>query len=185
MDENELVRELKKHNIDTYEYIIDTYTNYVGKIIYSKIGHTMNKEDIEEVISDVFYDLWKNAKRINYKRGTIKSLLRVMAINKSINKLRELNYHEDISNISNVCSSDCIDELIYKNEIFATVLDLFSLLNEREQLIFYQYYFDNNSVYEISSSTGFKTNTIKSCLLRSRKKIKKAMEERGLSYDSF
>ena len=48
------------------EIIIDEYSNYVFKIVDNIIGTSLPYQDKEEVVSDVFYLLWKNQDNINH-----------------------------------------------------------------------------------------------------------------------
>ncbi|URW87778.1 hypothetical protein M5E86_01840 [Blautia wexlerae] len=38
-------------------------------------GNSLPKEDIEEIVADVFVVLWKNAERIDLQKGTLRSYL--------------------------------------------------------------------------------------------------------------
>ena len=64
MDENKMLRALKRRDEKALEWFIDHYVGYVTTIIYNIIGSFMTEADIEEVSSDVFLILWKNAKKI-------------------------------------------------------------------------------------------------------------------------
>lgn len=52
--DEELFVGLRQRDIKVYEECVEKYKNYVGSIIVRQIGNTMEKEDIEEVVSDVF-----------------------------------------------------------------------------------------------------------------------------------
>lgn len=49
---------LKKNKLDL-EIVIDEYSGYVYKIIENMAMQYLSKEDIEEIISDTFFILWK------------------------------------------------------------------------------------------------------------------------------
>ena len=70
------------------EIIIDEYSNYVFKIVDNIIGTSLPYQDKEEVVSDVFYLLWKNQDNIN---NNLKGYLGVIAKNCSYSKLRKYN----------------------------------------------------------------------------------------------
>lgn len=75
------------------EIIIDEYSNYVFKIVDNIIGTSLPYEDKEEVVSDVFYLLWKNQDKIT---KNFKGYLGVIAKNCSYSKLRKFKGNESI-----------------------------------------------------------------------------------------
>ena len=75
----------------------------VGKICANVLaGHP---EDIEEAIADTFIKIWKNASKLNPKRGSLEGLLIVTARHQAINRLQQLSR-------SNIVPLD--DELLYR-----------------------------------------------------------------------
>ena len=47
----------KKNSIDE---AIRIYTPYLSTVLYHMAGNSLPKEDIEEIVADVFVVLWKN-----------------------------------------------------------------------------------------------------------------------------
>ena len=64
MDERRALRGLTKQNETALAWFIERYAPYVSTIVFNIIGSTMSIKDVEEVSSDVFLVLWKNAERI-------------------------------------------------------------------------------------------------------------------------
>lgn len=87
MEEAKLLRRLKRQNTSALEEIIDIYSRYVSTIVTNIIGGSMTHEDVEEVVSDVFFTLWNQAELV--KKGKLKAYLSKIARNKAINKLRQ------------------------------------------------------------------------------------------------
>lgn len=87
-------------NIDI---IIEEYSNYVFKIVDNIIGTALPYQDKEEIVSDVFYLLWKNQNNIN---TNLKGYLGIIAQNCSYSKLRKadnnLEYRDEFLNSENL-----------------------------------------------------------------------------------
>ena len=49
--------------------------------MYHMAGNSLPKEDIEEIVADVFVVLWKNAERIDLQKGTLRSYLAAVVRN--------------------------------------------------------------------------------------------------------
>ena len=46
------------------EKVINDYSNFLYKFVKSN-SYNLNKEDIEEIVSESFFVLWKNYKKMN------------------------------------------------------------------------------------------------------------------------
>lgn len=87
MDEAKLLRKVCRGESKALERLIEQYTAYVTTIVYHIIGSNMSREDVEEVVSDVFVALWQQAEEVH--KGKLKGFLSRIARCKAINKLRE------------------------------------------------------------------------------------------------
>lgn len=88
IDEQKLLHKLKKKDRGSLEKIIKRYTPYVSAVVYHTIGGAAAYEDIEEVISDAFIALWKNAAAIDEEKGSMRSYLGAIARNAARNRNR-------------------------------------------------------------------------------------------------
>ena len=71
-DETKLLARLKNRKRNSMEEAIETYTPYLSTVLYNMVGNRLPKEDIEEIVSDVFVMLWKNAEYIDPEKGTVR-----------------------------------------------------------------------------------------------------------------
>lgn len=146
------------------ESIIDEYSNYVFKIVDNIIGTSLPYQDKEEIVSDVFYLLWKNQDKIN---NNLKGYLGVIAKNCSYSKLRKSNenleYQDDILN-NNLSIKDF--------DYMFTIKQKLAKLSLAEQIIFKLYYVEGYKIKEISNKLDMKIGLIKVKLYRIRKKLR-------------
>ena len=70
-DEEELLQRLRNREKNSIDEAIQIYTPYLSTVLYYMAGNSLPKEDIEEIVADVFIVLWKNAGRIDSVRFTI------------------------------------------------------------------------------------------------------------------
>lgn len=70
-DEAELLQRLRKREKNSIDEAIRIYTPYLSTVLYHMAGNSLTKEDIEEIVADVFIVLWKNFGRIDSVRFTI------------------------------------------------------------------------------------------------------------------
>ena len=70
-DEEELLQRLRNREKNSIDEAIRIYTPYLSTVLYHMAGNSLPKEDIEEIVADVFIVLWKNFGRIDSVRFTI------------------------------------------------------------------------------------------------------------------
>ena len=148
------------------EIIIDEYSNYVFKIVDNIIGTSLPYEDKEEVVSDVFYLLWKNQDKIT---KNFKGYLGVIAKNCSYSKLRKSN--ENLEYQDNLLNNN-VSIKGFDSDYMFTIKQKLSKLSLEEQQIFKLYYVEGYKIKEISNKLGIKTSLVKVKLYRLRKKLR-------------
>ncbi len=171
--------------MNAYEEVINTYKNYVGAIVKSRISASMRTEDVEEVVADVFFALWKQSDKLDAKKGTLKNYLGMISRNMAINKLREnhnLIFMEDAAEITGDTSPEF---KMIDNETKDILLNEVDLLKFPDKEIIKKHYLDGDTVKKISEDMQLNTNTVKAKLVRARRKLKKSLSERGYSYENL
>ena len=144
------------------ELIIDEYSNYIFKIVDNVVGTSLPYQDKEEIVSDVFYLLWKNQNNI---QSNLKSYIGTIARNCSYEKLgkNKITFeYTEVQDISNLVEYDNI--LIIKEKL--------NKLTAEEKNIFYLYYVDGLKIKDISKKLNKNISAIKIRLFRIRKKLK-------------
>ncbi len=61
MDEKSILKKLRNKDEKAFEEIIDLYCAYVTSIVGSLLSSKGTKEDVEEVVADIFIALWNTA----------------------------------------------------------------------------------------------------------------------------
>ena len=169
MDEQRLLEQLKGRNEIALEEAVSVYEAYISAIVFRIIGSAMAREDLQEVVNDTFYSLWVNAERIDLDKGSLRAYLAAIARNKAKNKLREhktqtlLIQETDQVEVTDFCLG------LEKEERAKILKDALDMLKRDEREIMIRYYF-----YYL------RRNTVKSKLMRARKKLKIHLRERGI-----
>lgn len=166
------------NNVLQIEEVINTYTNYVEKIIKNTYIVLPN-EDVEEIILDVFLTVWRNQQKLDinknmssYIGGITKNLIK-----KKYNKNKII---EDIEDYKELCIDLSNIELIcLKNEEMEFFKQELEKLKQEDKEIFVMYYYEDKSIKEISIIFGMSEGKIKSKLFRIRKRFRKIFKERG------
>ena len=178
-----MIKRLKRDDEGALKQIYEQYFSYVSAIVYSRIGIKMQREDIEEVISDVFFALWENRKKLSAEQGTIKAYLGVIARNRSINKLRKFHFSEEIMEAEIFSEEMGVEEAFIQKEALQEIYNLVMKMKSPDKEIFMNYYAKELSIKEISTMFRLNENTVKTKLRRARKKVQNILKERGNYYE--
>ena len=132
------------------EKVINEYSGYIYIIVKNLAKETISKEDIEEIISDVFIAVWNNSKEISntidikaYLAGTAKNIIknkyRKNEINFSISE-----YEEKIVDNSN------LEKQAEENEQNIIIKNTLKTLKKEEYTVFIMFYYENRTTKEIA-----------------------------------
>jgi RNA polymerase sigma-70 factor (ECF subfamily) len=152
------------------EQLIRKYTPYVTTVIRGVSCGSITEEDIEEVASDVFFSLWKNADKPNPLK--LKAYLGGIARNGTKNRFRSLK--EELPLEDDWIAKDSeffIDNLTLKDERNAVRSAVMSM-KEPDREIFLRHYYQLQNVATVASEMQMGESAVKSRLERGRAKLK-------------
>lgn len=163
--------------------IIDEYSSYVRTIIKNMAREYLSKEDVEEIISDTFFILWKNTDKLedekilcSYIAGITRNLVK--------EKSRVINMNFDISDYENIIQDNIKVDMICEQREKINILEkTIKKLKEDDVLIFNLYYYSSMKITEIAKALNITDFNVKMRLHRIRKKIKKEFSKGGYSDD--
>ena len=171
-----MIKDLKNKKRSALEKIIESYSAYVSVIVYNTIGMIASKEDIEEVVSDVFISLWNNGIYIK-DDCELRPYIGAIARNKAKNKLREMKNTIEL-NEKIVSDKGNPETEAVKADESRRLYDAVMSLGEPDSEIMIRFYYNGEKIREISKALSLNASTIKTKLKRGREKLKNYLEER-------
>ncbi len=182
MSDCTIIKKLKRNNEKAIEELIDKYGQYIVSIVFRISGASLKSEDIEEVVSDVFYATWK-ARHTIMETDSIKPYLAQIARNMTRNRFNnvrdELPLDEDIL----FQGVNKIEEMLVQKEKVSIIKDFVDKMKYPDRDILTAYYFKNYKLQDISDTYKIPMSTVKSKIYRGRKTIIEYLEERGYIYE--
>ena len=158
----------------------------IFKTVALIIKHPQN---IEDVVSEVFYKALLKASSYNAKLAAPSTWLKTIANNTAIdftrkasNKYEKLVFSEDV--IYESCSNNGLVVIEYCDRAYQIEMSIKNL-NERDQLVIRSFYYNRMSHCEIAELIGVKTNAVGMIIKRCNGKIRKDFTRRGLSERDF
>ncbi len=183
IDEKQLMLELKNKDERALKICMNKYYRYVVYIVENIIGSALPYEDKEEVVSNVFVALWNYSADLdtdNY--STFKPYLGTIARNMAKNALRKTSkmHFENYEDAFQVGTNEHIEYGPLKEEVIKCLKESIYELSVDERKCFISYYYYTKTIAVIAEETGLKESTVKSKLLRGRKKLKLKWKRRDL-----
>lgn len=179
--EQRLVKRLKSGDTAALGKIIDAYSGYVCTVIRNFSRGTLSEQDIDELCSDVFFNLWEHRETLDLEIP-LKAYLSAIARNAVKNRFRaQKPPSEDISELE-IADVFSVEETAEMNETMQTLDDALKQLKKREREIFLRFYFYGEKSSEIAEKTGITESSVRSVLSRTRTKLKEFLMKRGFDY---
>ncbi len=183
MDDNKIIRDFEENSQLNIEEVIKTYNTYIYTVLKNSIS---NEEDIQEILSDVFFIFWKKSDTLEedikvkpYLIGIARNIIKKKYQHYKINY--EFENFDDLQNeiYSNI---DIVNNIDNSNKI-AIVEGVLSMVKDQEKEIFIMFYYQNIKVKDIAKKLNISVPKVKVTLHRLRKLAKKKLKEGGYNYD--
>lgn len=173
VDETKLLAQLQAREYRSIDRAIDLYTPYLSTVLYNTVGNALPKEDLEEILSDVFVALWTHADRIDLSKGTLRSYLAAIAKNRARETLRKRREILSLEEVNAADSADFTQFFDSGDLLWNAVMEL----GEPDNEIFVRYYKYNEKLREIAKATGLNLSTVKTKLSRGKRKLKSLLQD--------
>lgn len=177
---NETIASFEENEILNMEKIIDRYNAYIYKILRNSIS---SEADIEEILSDVFIIFWNNHKRLD-KETEVRPYL--IGITKNLIKKKYRDYNVKFENLelyeNNIVYHINIEELAENREKSKIISNTLSNMKEIDREAFIMFYYNQKKIKDIAKILKVSDAKVKIILYRTRKIIKRNLEERGYNY---
>jgi len=169
-----------KGDKNSYALLVDRYKDKVFSLVF---GIVRDEETAKELAQDVFVKAYTGLKKFRKESGFSTWVYRI-AYNTAISEIRKrkgnvYSFDEQLEKASSMNLSEALD---VEEQIQSKKILLHKALNEldaEDRLIIMLYYFEEQSVDEISLSSGLSKSNVKVKLYRLRNKLKEIMIQIG------
>ena len=138
------------------------YDRYSG-LVYAEASRILrDKGAAEEILQDIFYQVWRTAEKFDPERGSLPGWLVVVARNRSISKLRRRSTSgDDELNENAVACPFNLESAASQNQLLGRVRRAMENLPEGQREAIELAYFEGMTHSEIASKTGEALGTVK------------------------
>ena len=163
---------IKNNELDL-EKIINEYSSYTATIIDNMVRNSLKDEDKEEIVSEVFFILWKNKNKLNINKY-LSSYIAGITRNVVKEYLRKVKINFNISDYENsLYNYDKIDLLDDNVEEISKIEEKLKNMKKIDKTIFLDFYYSFKSIKDIAKEQKISEFSVKQRLYRIRNKIRK------------
>ena len=174
-NDKEIKQYIKNNELDL-EKIINEYSSYIATIINNMASTNLSNEDKEEIISEVFFILWKNKHKLDINKS-LSSYIAGITRNLVKEYLRKIKINVDISDYENsLYGYDKIDFLDTNIQEIRHIEKKLENMKEIDKTIFLDFYYSSKSIKDIAKEQKMSEFSVKQRLYRIRNKIKKEVK---------
>lgn len=178
IDEENLVRCLKKKNEKALDYVIDQYGGLIKSIVVKHLYSLQSQQ--EECINDVLLSIWNGIGSFDENRNTFKNWVAAISKYKCIDykrKYMKLLLEQGLEE-NEVIETLGIEEEVLKDELSHEVESLLRCLKVEDRKLFLGHYIEDRTVEDLAQEMGVKSSAVYNRLSRGRKKLKSIWENR-------
>lgn len=151
------------------------YDRYSG-LVFSEARRILRDTGAaEEILQDLFFQVWRTAERFDPARGSLAGWLLVAARNRAISKLRKKSGQTEDLNENRVSFSVDVESRAAQNLLLDKVRAVMGSLPENQREALECAYFEGMSHTEIAEKTGQPLGTIKTRIRSAMESLKKVL----------
>lgn len=178
--ENKIIRLIKKRDQRAVDYIVDLYSDKVSYIVNSILKGYLNKEDIEECISDVFISVYNDIHTYDNKKGKFETFIFIKAkyialdYKRKIIKKKEYEKSKEdrLSKINENIVCESAEKEVIKKEKLKDIANFIKKFKEPDKTYFYLKYFMNMEGKDIAKKYDTTLSSVENRLYRCRQALK-------------
>ena len=176
LKERQQLKRIQKGDMASFEALFNRF--YPGLCAYARslVG---TKEVAEEVVQDVFYNIWKNRETIRI-RYSVQSYLYRSAYNHSmmhLRKMRREHFMEDVSGPEPEMDAPDPSQAIQLDEVSGLIAETLENLPERTREIFRMNRQEGMKYKEIAEKLSISEKTVEANMSKALKALRKSMEK--------
>lgn len=180
MRDDIIIQAIASGDEDAMGRIINKYSRLLWPIASAVLCNVGSEQDVEECVADAFIYLWEHPQRFDSKRGTLKSLLCIIARSRAIDRYREIMRKGTLPLEEAVLSAGAgMQEALLQEETRQEVLAAVKALEEPNREILLRRYYHDQKPKEIALAMNLTVKQVDNSLFRSKRQLREAFMAKG------
>jgi len=175
-----LIAKLIDEDQEAFVYMIRVYNKLLWAIVGSILGSVGTAQDIEECISDVYIQIWKNPMAFNRQKGSFKTFLAVIARSRALNAYKKLAKSKTVELDEEITThGNDLTDYIAEQEAYAEIYAAIATLKEPNKEILVRRYFLEQKPAQIAEHISIPVKEVENRLYQSKTKLRKILGKIG------
>ncbi|MCI5640130.1 MAG: sigma-70 family RNA polymerase sigma factor [Lachnospiraceae bacterium] len=160
----------------------EQYGGLVYAVTWRRLQGKFSKEDIEECVSDIFYELYRCREKIDLEKGSIKTFLLTIAerqairyYERKVEHLDKVSLQEQYERGEELPDTIDVEQQTIQKEESERLLEAIKGLGEPTSHIIIQKYYYGLTAKEIGEELGLTKNAVEKRIKRGLAKLKQAL----------
>lgn len=169
-----LVQRIVRRDESALAELYDRYAGLLSSVLNRILRDT---QAAEEILQDIFFQLWRTASRFDPSRGSLGGWLVVIARNRAISRLRRHNPAggEEIGENTVIVPAN-LESAAAQRELFGRVQAALDGLPQEQRAVLELAYFQGMTHSEIARHTGDPLGTVKTRLRTAVETLKRSLQ---------
>lgn len=163
-----LIKRVKKKNEKSFKQLYDMYADYALRTAYAM---AKNKADASDIVQETFIRVYRSIHTFDHKKSFKPWFYRIL-INEANRLLKKRS--TESSRVASEEVTGMIEDRILEYPPRGKILDALDALSEEDRNMMILKYVDRFTEKELAEMLDVNVNTLKSRLLRARRRLKKS-----------
>ncbi|MEM9905143.1 MAG: sigma-70 family RNA polymerase sigma factor [Cyanobacteria bacterium P01_D01_bin.44] len=179
-DELPLIRQIIERDQTALSQLYDRYARVMYSLAFKMLGSV---EEAEEVVLDVFSQVWRDAHRYDASRSRVDAWLFMITRSRALDRLRKRQRQSKVMEVATVAAqgtdvekTDLPEDNLLITERREQVTAALGQLPPEQRQIIELAYFQGLSQSEIAQRTGLKLGTVKTRVRLGLNKLRKCLD---------
>jgi RNA polymerase sigma-70 factor, ECF subfamily len=169
-----LIQRIVERDESALAVLYDRYAGMLSSVLNRILRDT---QAAEEILQDIFYQLWRTAGNFDASRGSLPGWLMVIARNRAISRLRRHNPSSGDELVDNtVVLPSNLESNAAQNQMMGKVKGALEKLPQEQRAAIELAYFEGLTHSEIAAKTGDPLGTVKTRLRSAVETLKKNLK---------
>ena len=173
MDDQALIRALQAGERAALRRTMEVYAGYTSAVLGNTLRGQASREDLEELLSDVFLSLWRSREGLDPDK----------ARNRAVDFLRrKKETHPVPDGLPDPAPGP--EEQAERREAEERLRALVESMEEPDRTLFLRYYYEEEPLDQVCRALQMRPSTARSRLCRGRRKLKERLTQEGGMLDA-
>lgn len=180
MTEEELLEALQERPKEGIRMLTEQYGGLVYALTWRRLQGRLPREDIEECVSDIFFEIYQCRDKIDLEKGSVKAFLLIVAERKAIKYYERKAKPYDTVTLDSpeglgLRAETDVEREVERQEESRCLMDAIHSLGEPNGTIMIQKYYYGMTAKEIGKNLGMSKNAVEKRIKRGLKRLKQVL----------